>query len=82
MLRHTLRVYLEAARNVSAAARELYIDRRTLTHRLATIEMCVGYKLDNRKAELEVALRLYDLLERQELRKPVQNPTIGFPTLA
>jgi DNA-binding PucR family transcriptional regulator len=82
MLRHTLRVYLEAARNVSAAARELYIDRRTLTHRLATIETCVGYKLDSRKAELEVALRLYDLLERQELRKPVQNPTIGFPTLA
>jgi hypothetical protein len=81
-LRQTLRVYCETERNASSAARKLGIDRRTLTHRLATIETCVGYKLDDRKAALEVALQLHDLLRDQEMHKPVQNPMVGFPTLA
>jgi hypothetical protein len=82
MLRQTLRVYFEAERNASSAARKLGIDRRTLTHRLATIETCVGYKLARRKADFEVALRLHALLKRQEMHKPVPNPPTGFPTLA
>jgi DNA-binding PucR family transcriptional regulator len=60
--RQTLRSYLDTDRNVSSAARRLGIDRRTLTSRLVTIEDCLGYKLDARKSELEVALRLHDLL--------------------
>jgi DNA-binding PucR family transcriptional regulator len=63
-LRQALRVYFEAERNASSAARKLGIDRRTLAHRLATIEMCVGYQLDSRMADLEIALRLHDVLKR------------------
>lgn len=81
-LRQTLRVYLDAERNASSAARTLGIDRRTLTHRLAAIETCVGYRLDSRKADLEVALRLHDLLKRREMHSAVQSRPIGSPTLA
>jgi hypothetical protein len=81
-LRQTLRVYLDAERNASSAARTLGVDRRTLTHRLAAIETCVGYRLDSRKADLEVALRLYDLLKRREMHSAVQSPMLGSPTLA
>ncbi len=61
-LRQTLHVYLEADRNVSSAARKLSIDRRTLTHRLDTIEASLGYKLGGHQAQLGLALRLHDLL--------------------
>ncbi len=81
LLRQTLQVYLRGDRNASSAARQLGIDRRTLTHRLHTIEACLGYKLDGRNAELEVALRLHDLLNQAEMHRPVPNPSLGFPTL-
>jgi DNA-binding PucR family transcriptional regulator len=58
----TLHAYHEAGWNVSSAARTLGIDRRTLKYRLDTIEDCLGYKLEARKAELAVALRLHALL--------------------
>jgi PucR C-terminal helix-turn-helix domain/GGDEF-like domain len=80
VLRQTLRIYFEC-RTASAAARKLRIDRRTLAHRLTTIETAVGYKPDNRKAELEVALRLHDMLKPPGMRNVVPNPSIGFPTL-
>jgi DNA-binding PucR family transcriptional regulator len=59
----TLHAYHEASWNVSSAARKLGIDRRTLNYRLGTIEERLGYKLDARKAELAVALRLHALLK-------------------
>jgi sugar diacid utilization regulator len=79
--RQTLRACLEANRNVSLAARQLGIDRRTLTHRLDRIEACLGYEIDRRKAELEVALRLHDLLKCHEMHKPAPNSLLSFPTL-
>ncbi len=81
-LRQTLRAYLEADRNASSAARRLGIDRRTLARRLDTIEERLGYKLDARKPELEVALRLHDLLEHQEMHTPVQTPSQECSPLA
>lgn len=77
--RQTLCSYLETERNVSSAARRLSIDRRTLANRLATIEDCLGYKLDARKSELEIALRLHELLK---MHNAVQSPTPRLPTLA
>jgi len=62
LLRLTLRVYLDSGRNASAAARTLGIDRRTLAHRLEKIECCLGHTLSVRLPELEVALRLHELL--------------------
>jgi hypothetical protein len=61
--RTALRAYLEAAKNVSAAARQLGIGRRTLAYRLETIEERLGYQLDSRVAELAVSLCLHDLLD-------------------
>jgi PucR C-terminal helix-turn-helix domain/GGDEF-like domain len=78
----TLCAYLEAGWNVSSAARELAIDRRTLTYRIGTIEECLGYKLDTRKAELEIAMRLHALLKRHEMHKMGKNLSPGFPTLS
>jgi DNA-binding PucR family transcriptional regulator len=63
--RQTLCAYFQQGQNISSAARKLHIDRRTLATRLHTIEECLGYKLDVRRAELEVALRLHDLLAAQ-----------------
>lgn len=80
--RQTLRAYLETDRNVSSAARRLGINRRTLTNRLNNIEESLGYKLDVRKSELEVALRLHDALERPEMHTTAPNPLSGLPTLA
>jgi len=81
-LRHTLRAYLEADRNASSAARRLGIDRRTLAHRLDTIEERLSYTPDARKPELEVALRLHDLLKRQEMHTAVPTPSLGCSPLA
>jgi hypothetical protein len=80
--RQTLRAYLETDRNVSSAARRLGINRRTLTNRLNIIEVTLGYKLDVRKSELEVALRLHDLLKPPELHTTAPNPSPGVPRLA
>jgi hypothetical protein len=79
--RQTLRAYLEADRNTSSAARRLGIDRRTLTHRLDTLAECLGYELDARKPELEVALRLHELLKRHDMHTDVQNPVFECTTL-
>jgi hypothetical protein len=64
--RTTLWAYFQAARNVSAAARQLGVDRRTVAYRLRTIEDRLGYPLSSRFAELEVALRLHCLLNDPE----------------
>jgi hypothetical protein len=61
-LRAALRAYFQSGRNVSAAAAKLDMDRSTLAHRLRAVEERVGYRLDTRLGELELALRLYDLL--------------------
>ncbi len=60
-LRQALRAYFQCGRNATAAAARLGVDRSTLSSRLRTIEAHVGYPLATRLAELEVALRLYDL---------------------
>jgi PucR C-terminal helix-turn-helix domain/GGDEF-like domain len=82
VLRETLRVYFAAAHNVSAAARRLGIDRRTLANRMDMIENLLGFRPDARQAELDIALRLHELLERHEMHIAVQNSPLRFPTLA
>ncbi len=61
-LRATLRAYVDAGRNVKAAAAALGVDRGTVAKRLNTIEsLYLGHPLDQRMAELEVALCLEEL---------------------
>jgi hypothetical protein len=60
-LRETLRAYLAAEYNVSAAASALGVGRHTMQRRLRSIEGLLGGWLRTHHAELEVALRLEEL---------------------
>ncbi len=63
-LRETLRAYFAANRNASSAAISLDVSRRTIRNRMAIIEKALGPRLFTHHAELELALRLAKLLER------------------
>ena len=62
--RRTLRAYFNAAWNISSAAAALGVSRQTASKRLATIEKRIGRPLSACAAELETALRLWELGER------------------
>jgi len=57
----TLRAYFGARRNSSSAAEALGVNRRTISNRLRAIEARLECPLDGIWAELETALRLFDL---------------------
>jgi hypothetical protein len=63
VLRQTLRAYFAAERNASSAASALGVTRHTVENRLRTIEEKLGHALRTRQAELEVALRLEELVD-------------------
>jgi hypothetical protein len=63
VLRQTLRAYFAAERNASSAASALGVTRHTVENRLRTIEEKLGQTLRTRQAELEVALRLEELVD-------------------
>ena len=60
-LRETLRAYFAANRNASSAAAALGVTRHTIANRLRVIEEKIGRSLISSGAEIEAALRLYDL---------------------
>jgi len=61
----TPRAYLRNRGRVVATAKELFIDRRTLYHRLARIEELLGRPIDDAEAQvrLDIAIRGKDILE-------------------
>ncbi len=61
----TLRCFLDHGGNITVAARELFVERRTLYHRLTTIRGLLGRDLDesDTRLRLAVALRALDLLQ-------------------
>lgn len=61
VLRETLRAFLDAGRNTSAAAAALGVKRHTVTNRLRDIETRLGRPLGACIAEIELALRLEEL---------------------
>ena len=63
VLRQTLRAYFAAERNASSAASAMGVTRHTVENRLRTIEEKLGQTLRTRQAELEVALRLEELVD-------------------
>ena len=63
-LRRTLRAYFASAQNASAAAVLLGVHEHTVSYRLRTIEERLGRPVTARRAELETALRLMELSER------------------
>lgn len=62
-LRQTLRAYFATERNVSSAAADLGVSRRTVSSRLHRVEERLGRPIHSCGAELEAALRL-DALHR------------------
>jgi len=60
-LRATLRAYFAAGQNASAAAAVLGVHEHTVAYRLRTIEEALGRPVATRRAELETALRLFEL---------------------
>jgi len=61
-LRRTLQAYFANGGSAAATARALGIAERTVTYRLRRAEEMIGGSLSERRAELEAALRLYDVL--------------------
>jgi PucR C-terminal helix-turn-helix domain/GGDEF-like domain len=62
-IRETLRAYFEAGLNAATAAAALGVDRHTVQRRLRKAEAALGRRLDSCHAELEVALRLDQLVD-------------------
>lgn len=60
-LRQTLRAYFGAGQNASAAAAMLGVHEHTVSYRLRTVEERLGRPVTSRRAELETALRLFEL---------------------
>jgi DNA-binding PucR family transcriptional regulator len=61
-LRATLAAYFGSGQNAASAAALLGVHERTIANRLRAIEAQAGRPVATRRAELEMALRLRDLL--------------------
>lgn len=61
-LLETLRQYFTSSQNAAATAAALGIHEQTVTRRLRTVERKLGCQLNARRAELDLALRLDELL--------------------
>ncbi len=61
-LRQTLRAWFAAGHNAAAAAAALGVHEQTVAQRLRTVEERTGRPVAARRAELETALRLRELL--------------------
>ena len=61
-LRRTLRAYFGAQMRVAPAADALYIHRNSLRDRLRRIEQLLGYRIADRPAECQAALRLSEFI--------------------
>jgi hypothetical protein len=61
-LRATLSAYFSASQRASSAAAVLGVHERTIGNRLRAVEDIIGRPVQTRRAELELALRIWDLV--------------------
>jgi PucR C-terminal helix-turn-helix domain/GGDEF-like domain len=66
ILRKTLRAYLGAGRNAATAAVALGVARNTVERRLRTVEQKLDQPLDTCSAQLQIALRVEELLNARD----------------
>jgi DNA-binding PucR family transcriptional regulator len=59
-LRATIQVYLDERLSPSRTARRLGIHQNTVVYRVRRAEELIGHPIEDRRLELEIALRLYD----------------------
>lgn len=62
--RRTLRALFDTEHQVSSAARKLDVDRSTVHRRRNEIEKRLGYRLHERQAEIELAVRIEEMRDR------------------
>ena len=62
-LRATIRVYLEENLSAARAARRLGIHRNTVVYRVKQTERLLGHPIDRRRLQLDVALRLSEMID-------------------
>ena len=62
-LRATVRVYLEENLSPARAARRLGIHQNTVVYRVKQTEEVLGHSIEQRRLQLEVALRLSEMIE-------------------
>jgi DNA-binding PucR family transcriptional regulator len=58
-LRETLAAYLECGESHTAAAQKLFVHPKTVRYRVRKAEATLGYRVADRRSELEAALLLY-----------------------
>jgi PucR C-terminal helix-turn-helix domain/GGDEF-like domain len=76
-LRETLRAYFAASLRASSTAAMLGVHERTIGNRLRSIEGMIDHAVHVRRAELDVALRIWDLVFTREPRDaPVEPPPL------
>jgi hypothetical protein len=66
----TLRALFDTEHNVSSAAHKLGVDRSTVHRRRNEIERRLGCRLHEHQVNIEIALRVEDLLKRRDSAKP------------
>jgi DNA-binding PucR family transcriptional regulator len=64
ILRSTLAAYFACGQNAASTAARLGVHERTITNRLRAVESRLGRSVPGRSAELEMGLRLRELLDR------------------
>lgn len=67
VLRETLATYLRVGGRAPRAAALLHTHRNTVLHRLGRAERLLGHRVDERRLELELALRLVEVLGERVL---------------
>lgn len=73
--RRTLRALFDTEHNVSSAAHKLDVDRSTVHRQRNEIERRLGYRLHEHQVDIEIALRVEDLLERRDSAQPSGAPS-------
>jgi hypothetical protein len=67
-LRETLRVFLATGSSFAAAAERLTLHRNTVQYRVRKAEEAIGYPIQDRRADIELALRVCQCLGSTVLR--------------
>lgn len=76
-LRETLRVFLQEGANTRRASERLYMHRNTVLYRLRRVEELIGFPLEKRRLDVEVALLFLDTFGDEML--PPESPFWAKP---
>ena len=76
-LRATVRVYLEENLSPARAARRLGVHQNTVVYRVKQTEELLGHTVEQRRLQIEVALRLSDMIDGLRIAAERGRQTLG-----